>query len=177
MGPRDLDSILGIVKAYTTRVGSGPFPTELFDDDGEHMGTKGHEFGATTGRQRRCGWLDIVSLRRSLAINSVSGLCITKLDVLDGMESLKICTAYKLDGKEVDTPPAGADSFARCEPVYMELPGWHESTVGAKSIDDLPQNARDYLARIEQLCKTPVDIVSTGPDREETIILRHPFSG
>ncbi len=176
MGPRDLDYVLGIVKAYTTRVGSGPFPTELFDEDGEHLGTKGHEFGATTGRQRRCGWLDIVSLRRSLAINSVTGLCITKLDVLDGLESIKICTAYNLDGKEVDTPPAGADSFARCEPIYMELPGWQESTVGAKGIDDLPQNARDYLARIEQLCLTPVDIVSTGPDRAETIVLRHPFS-
>ncbi len=175
MGPRELDYILGIVKAYTTRVGSGPFPTELFDGDGEHLGTKGHEFGATTGRQRRCGWLDTVSLRRSLAVNSVTGLCITKLDVLDGLDSIKICVAYKLDGKEVDVPPVGADRFEQCEPIYMEMPGWQESTVGAKSVDDLPQNARDYLNKVEELCATPIDVISTGPDRAETIVLRHPF--
>ena len=175
MGPRELDYILGIVKAYTTRVGSGPFPTELFDGDGEHLGTKGHEFGATTGRQRRCGWLDTVALRRSLAVNSVTGLCITKLDVLDGLDSIKICVAYKLDGKEVNVPTVGADRFEKCEPVYMELPGWQESTVGAKSVDDLPQNARDYLNKVEELCETPIDVISTGPDRAETIVLRHPF--
>ncbi len=175
MGPRELDYILGIVKAYTTRVGSGPFPTELFDGDGDHLGTKGHEFGATTGRQRRCGWLDTVSLRRSLAVNSVTGLCITKLDVLDGLDSIKVCVAYKLDGKEVDVPPVGADRFEKCEPVYIELPGWQESTVGAKSVDDLPQNARDYLSKVEEMCETPIDVISTGPDRAETIVLRHPF--
>ena len=175
VGPRYLDYILGIVKAYTTRVGAGPFPTELFDDDGNHLGTKGHEFGATTGRQRRCGWLDTVALNRSLENNSVSGLCITKLDVLDGLDKIKICVAYKLDGQEVDTPPVGADRFEQCEPVYIEMPGWQESTVGAKSMDALPQAARDYLAKIEALTSTPIDIVSTGPDREETVVLHHPF--
>ncbi|OGT89010.1 MAG: adenylosuccinate synthase [Gammaproteobacteria bacterium RIFOXYA12_FULL_61_12] len=177
MGPRYLDYVLGIVKAYTTRVGAGPFPTELFDGDGDHLGTKGHEFGATTGRKRRCGWLDTVSLRRSLDINSVSGLCITKLDVLDGLDTLKICVAYQLDGKEVDTPPVGADRFAECQPVYIEMPGWKESTLGAKGLDELPQAARDYLAKVEELTGTPIDIVSTGPDREETVVLRHPFEG
>jgi adenylosuccinate synthase len=176
VGPRELDYILGIVKAYTTRVGSGPFPTELFDDVGEHLGVKGHEFGATTGRQRRCGWLDTVTLRRSLAINSITGICITKLDVLDGVEKLKICVAYKLDGEELEVPPVGADRFEKCEPVYIEMPGWQESTVGAKDINQLPQQARDYLNKIEEICNTPIDVVSTGPDREETIILRHPFN-
>ncbi len=175
VGPRDLDYVLGIVKAYTTRVGAGPFPTELFDDDGNHLGEKGHEFGATTGRQRRCGWLDIVALKRSLEINSVTGMCVTKLDVLDGMETVKICVAYKLDGKEVMTPPVGADLFEKCEPVLIEMTGWQDSTVGVKSVDNLPQAARDYLAKVEELCEVPVDIISTGPDREETIIKRHPF--
>jgi adenylosuccinate synthase len=175
VGPRDLDYVLGIVKAYTTRVGAGPFPTELFDDDGRYLGEKGHEFGATTGRQRRCGWLDIVSLRRSLKINSVTGMCVTKLDVLDGMERVKICVAYKLDGKEITTPPVGADLFEKCEPVYIEMPGWKTSTVGVKSVEQLPLAARDYLAKVEELCGAPVDIISTGPDREETIIRRHPF--
>ncbi len=175
VGPRDLDYVLGIVKAYTTRVGAGPFPTELFDDDGQYLGEKGHEFGATTGRQRRCGWLDIVALKRSLQINSVTGMCITKLDVLDGMETVKICVAYKLDGREIITPPVGADLFARCEPVLVEMPGWSSSTVGVKSVDQLPQAARDYLNKVEELCAVPVDIISTGPDREETIIKRHPF--
>jgi len=175
VGPRDLDYVLGIVKAYTTRVGAGPFPTELFDDDGQYLGEKGHEFGATTGRQRRCGWLDIVSLRRSLKINSVTGMCVTKLDVLDGMERVKICVAYKLDGKEITTPPVGADLFEKCEPVFIEMPGWKTSTVGVKSVEQLPLAARDYLAKVEELCGAPVDIISTGPDREETIIRRHPF--
>ncbi|MGB5453593.1 MAG: adenylosuccinate synthetase, partial [Sedimenticolaceae bacterium] len=164
-----------IVKAYTTRVGAGPFPTELFDDDGEHLGTRGHEFGATTGRKRRCGWLDTVALRRSLQINSVTGMCITKLDVLDGLDTVKICVAYRLDGQEVDIPPVGADRFERCEPVYIEMPGWKESTVGAKTRDELPETARSYLRKVEELCETPIDIISTGPDREETIVLRHPF--
>jgi adenylosuccinate synthase len=175
VGPRALDYVLGIVKAYTTRVGAGPFPTELFDDDGKHLGERGHEFGATTGRQRRCGWLDVVALRRSLEVNSVTGMCITKLDVLDGMETVKICVAYKLDGKEISVPPVGADLFEKCEPVLVEMPGWSESTVGIKSMDKLPQAARDYLTKIEQLCGAPIDIISTGPDREETIIRQHPF--
>ena len=126
VGPRDIDYVLGIVKAYTTRVGAGPFPTELFDDDGDHLGERGHEFGATTGRKRRCGWLDTVALRRSLQINSVTGMCITKLDVLDGLDTVKICVAYRLDGREVDTPPVGADRFERCEPVFLEMPAWKE---------------------------------------------------
>jgi len=175
VGPREIDYVLGIVKAYTTRVGAGPFPTELFDDDGDHLGTKGHEFGATTGRKRRCGWLDAVALRRSLQINSVTGMCITKLDVLDGMETIKICIGYNLDGKEIDTPPVGADRFEECKPVFIEMPGWQESTVGAKSHDDLPRAAQDYLRKVEELCECPVDIISTGPDRAETVVLRHPF--
>ena len=175
VGPADLDYILGIVKAYTTRVGSGPFPTELFDGDGKYLGEKGHEFGATTGRQRRCGWLDTVALRRSLQVCSVTGICITKLDVLDGMERIKICVSYDLNGKEVDVPPVGADLFAQCKPNYIEMPGWSESTVGTQSFDDLPQAAKDYLRKVEELCETPIDIISTGPDRKETLILRHPF--
>ncbi len=175
VGPRALDYILGIVKAYTTRVGAGPFPTELFDDDGQYLGEKGHEFGATTGRQRRCGWLDVVSLRRSLDVNSVTGICITKLDVLDGMDTVKICVAYKLDGKEITIPPVGADLMEKCEPVLIEMPGWKESTVGTKSLDQLPQAACDYLDKVESLCGVPIDIISTGPDREETLIKRHPF--
>jgi len=167
--------VLGIVKAYTTRVGSGPFPTELFDADGDHLGSKGHEFGATTGRKRRCGWLDTVALRRSLEINSVTGMCITKLDVLDGLDTLKICVAYKFDGREIDTPPVGADHFEQCKPVFIELPGWKDSTVGVKDYDALPKAAKNYLRKIEELCAAPIDIISTGPDRNETIILRHPF--
>jgi len=175
MGPRDLHYILGIVKAYTTRVGGGPFPTELFDEVGKHLSAKGHEFGATTGRQRRCGWLDTVSLRRAKWANSLSGVCITKLDVLDGLETLKICVAYRYKGQELKVPPSGADAFAQCEPIYIEMAGWQESTQGIKNYDDLPKNARDYLDKLESLIEVPIDIVSTGPDREETIIKRHPF--
>ena len=175
VGPCDIDHVVGIVKAYTTRVGAGPFPTELFDGDGNHLGEKGHEFGATTGRQRRCGWLDVVALRRSLAINSVTGMCITKLDVLDGLKTIRICVAYKLDGNEVDVPPVGADLFEQCEPIYIDMPGWQESTAGAKSVGDLPDAARNYLSKVEALCETPIDIISTGPDRSETIISSHPF--
>jgi adenylosuccinate synthase len=175
VGPRHIDYVLGIVKAYTTRVGAGPFPTELFDDDGKHLGEKGHEFGATTGRQRRCGWLDAVSLKRSLDINSVTGICITKLDVLDGLETLKIAVNYRLNGETLDAPPAGADLIEQCEPVYIEMPGWSESTVGTNSYDDLPAAARAYLDKIESVCETPIAIISTGPDRAETIILKHPF--
>ncbi len=175
VGPRDLDYILGIVKAYTTRVGAGPFPTELDDAAGAHMGERGHEFGATTGRKRRCGWLDLVALKRSLNINSVSGLCITKLDVLDGLDTIRLAVAYRYRGEEITVPPAGADNFAACEPVYVDMPGWRESTHGLRSWDELPPAAIAYLRKIEELCGLPIDIVSTGPDRAETIVLRHPF--
>lgn len=175
VGPRDLDYVLGIVKAYTTRVGAGPFPTELFDEVGDALGKRGNEFGATTGRKRRCGWLDMVSLKRSLAINSVTGICITKLDVLDGLETIKICTSYVIDGEEVVTPPVGADALARCEPRYTEIPGWEESTFGVTSFDALPAQARHYLDTIERMSGLPIDLVSTGPDRVETLIRRHPF--
>jgi adenylosuccinate synthase len=175
VGPCDLDYVLGIVKAYTTRVGAGPFPTELFDADGQHLGEKGHEFGATTGRQRRCGWLDAVSLKRSLQLNSVTGMCITKLDVLDGLETLKICVGYRLDGSSTTVPPVGADRMERCQPEYIEMPGWNQSTVGAKRLAQLPDAARAYLAKIEELCETPIAIISTGPDRSETIIQQNPY--
>ena len=175
VGPCDLDYILGIVKAYTTRVGAGPFPTELFDNDGQYLGEKGHEFGATTGRQRRCGWLDTVSLKRSLNINSVTGMCITKLDVLDGLKTIKICVGYTLQGSSIDIPPVGADLMELCKPEYIEMPGWSEPTAGAKTFADLPQAAQAYLRKLEELCETPIAIVSTGPDRAETMILKHPF--
>ncbi|OGT85064.1 MAG: adenylosuccinate synthase [Gammaproteobacteria bacterium RIFCSPLOWO2_02_FULL_61_13] len=174
-GVRSFDYVLGITKAYTTRVGSGPFPTELFDAMGEHMFKRGAEFGAVTGRRRRCGWFDAVTLRRSIQLNSVSGICVTKLDVLDGLESIRICTGYEVNGQKRATPPAGAEAFAECQPVYEELPGWQESTVGVKSMDGLPANARAYLKRLEEVTGTPIDMVSTGPDRTETIVLKHPF--
>ncbi len=176
VGPCDLEYILGIVKAYTTRVGAGPFPTELDDDCGRHMGERGHEFGATTGRKRRCGWLDMVSLKRSLKINSVTGLCITKLDVLDGLESLKIAVSYNYQGQTISVPPTGAENFEACEPNYIEIPGWQESTIGLQSYEQLPGAAQSYLKKIESLSGVPIDIVSTGPDREETIVLKHPFA-
>ncbi len=176
IGPRALDYVLGIVKAYATRVGGGPFPTELFDDVGKHLAEVGHEFGATTGRARRCGWLDMVALRRAVRVNSVSGLCMTKLDVLDGLETVKVCTAYRVGGEETTALPAGAEALASCEPVYEELPGWSGSTAGITSFEQLPEAARSYLKRIEELAGVPVDIISTGPDRDETIILRHPYS-
>ncbi len=175
VGPRMLDYVLGITKAYTTRVGGGPFPTELFDEVGKHLAERGHEFGATTGRPRRCGWLDAVALARATQLNSVSGLCITKLDVLDGLETLRICTGYRVNDTVTDVPPVGAEGFEVCEPVYEELPGWEGSTSQVTRYEDLPRAARDYLKRIEELVETPVDIISTGPDREETIVLRHPF--
>ena len=176
VGPRDLDYILGIVKAYTTRVGAGPFPTELFDDLGQHLARVGAEFGATTGRPRRCGWFDAVALRRSIINSSVSGLCVTKLDVLDDLESIQICVGYQIDGESIPGLPVVVDRFAECKPVYEELPGWQESTVGMTELKKLPANARNYLARIEELAGVPVDIISTGPDREQTIIERHPFT-
>jgi adenylosuccinate synthase len=175
VGPRNLDYVLGIVKAYTTRVGAGPFPTELFDDMGEHLGRVGAEFGATTGRPRRCGWFDAVALRRSIINSSVSGLCVTKLDVLDGLETVKVCVAYELDGERIAGLPLVIDRFADCKPVYEDMQGWTESTVGATSYAALPENAQIYLQRIEELVGVPVDIISTGPDREQTIIKRHPF--
>ena len=177
VGPGMLHYILGITKAYTTRVGSGPFPSELPTDAGvgHHLSSVGHEFGTVTGRARRCGWFDAALLRRSVQINGVSGMCLTKLDVLDGIESLKLCTGYKLDGRDVDIFPVGAEDAGRCEPVYEEMPGWKESTVGAKSLADLPAAARAYIKRIEELVGVPIDMVSTGPDRVETIVLRHPF--
>jgi len=175
VGPRDLDYILGIVKAYTTRVGAGPFPTELFDDLGQHLARVGAEFGATTGRPRRCGWFDAVALRRSIVNSSVSGLCVTKLDVLDDLESIQICVGYQIDGESIPGLPVVVDRFAECKPVYEELPGWQDSTVGVTALKKLPANARNYLARIEELAGVPVDIISTGPDREQTIIKQHPF--
>lgn len=175
MGPSSMHYVLGITKAYTTRVGSGPFPTELFDDVGKYLGEKGHEFGATTGRARRCGWFDAAALKRSIQINGISGLCVTKLDVLDGLETLRICVGYKINGQVSDILPVGAETLANCEPIYEELPGWKDSTVGVKTVDGLPASARTYLDRMQQLCEVPIDIVSTGPDREETIVKRHPF--
>jgi adenylosuccinate synthase len=176
-GPMYIDYILGITKAYTTRVGSGPFPTELFDDVGAHLAKQGHEFGSTTGRARRCGWFDAVILRRAIEINSISGLCLTKLDVLDGLETLRICVGYKdADGNLLKDAPTDADSYLGLQPVYEEMPGWTESTVGIKSLDALPANALAYIKRVEALVGAPIDIVSTGPDRNETIVLRHPFA-
>jgi adenylosuccinate synthase len=181
-GPLYLDYVLGITKAYTTRVGAGPFPTELpydaaadsGDAIGKHLGTIGHEFGATTGRQRRCGWFDAVAVRKAIQINSVSGLCLTKLDVLDGLQTVKICTAYHdADGKPVS--PQHSDDYEGIVPIYEEMPGWSESTIGAKTLDELPQAARNYIARLEALTGAPIDIISTGPDRVETIVLRHAF--
>lgn len=177
VGPNMLHYILGITKAYTTRVGSGPFPSELTTEDGvgKHLSSVGHEFGTVTGRARRCGWFDAALLKRSVQINGVSGMCLTKLDVLDGLQTLKLCTGYTIDGRAVDIFPVGAEEAARCVPVYEEMPGWSESTVGAQTLDALPINARNYIKRIEEMVGVPVDMVSTGPDREETIVLRHPF--
>ncbi len=175
-GPMYLDYVLGITKAYTTRVGSGPFPTELFDDNGRHLAKKGHEFGATTGRPRRCGWFDAVGLRHAIQINSVSGICLTKLDVLDGLDTIKVCVAYKTkSGDNISRPPLDGAGYDDLEPVYEELPGWSESTLGAKTLDELPENARSYIKYLESKIQAPIDIVSTGPDRVETIVLRHPF--
>ena len=175
IGPHMIDYVLGIVKAYTTRVGTGPFPTELTDDTGAALAKRGNEFGSVTGRPRRCGWLDIPALRRSFDLNGVNGQCITKLDVLDGMPQIGICTHYKVGDETVDLIPTGADAVARCRPVYETLPGWSESTVGARSFAALPEAARAYLARIEALTGVPIAMVSTGPDRDETILVRHPF--
>ncbi len=175
-GPLYLDYVLGITKAYTTRVGGGPFPTELFDSQGEHLARVGHEFGATTGRPRRCGWFDAVVLRRAVQLNSISGLCLTKLDVLDGMETVRVCTGYELkDRDSIECLMSDADAFENVTPIYEDLPGWQESTVGVRRLEDLPERARAYIQRIEEVVGCPIDIISTGPDREETIVLRHPF--
>ncbi|MCD1125407.1 adenylosuccinate synthase [Jinshanibacter sp. LJY008] len=176
LGPRYVDYVLGIVKAYSTRVGAGPFPTELFDDVGEFLCQKGNEFGATTGRRRRTGWLDAIAVRRAVLLNSLSGFCMTKLDVLDGLKEVKICVGYRMpDGRVVETTPLDADAWGGIEPVYESMPGWSETTFGVKEFDKLPQAARNYIKRVEELTGVPVDIVSTGPDRTETMILRDPF--
>ena len=175
LGPNAFDTVLGIVKAYTTRVGAGPFPTELGCEVGQHLGSRGHEFGATTGRERRCGWFDAVLMRRSRQVNGLTSLCLTKLDVLDGLDELKICCGYAYRGQELSVAPVGADALAECEPVYEVMPGWSENTKGIKSLEDLPQAARDYISRLEELVDVPIDIVSTGPDRAETIVLKDPY--
>ncbi|MGH8398904.1 MAG: adenylosuccinate synthase [Gammaproteobacteria bacterium] len=175
LGPLYFDQVLGIVKAYATRVGEGPMPTELFDAMGEHLARRGHEFGSVTGRPRRCGWFDVVSLKRSIINNSVTSLCITKLDVLDGLDTIRICVAYKTAKGEVTVASMGAESFAESEPVYVDMPGWKTSTFGFTQYKELPENARAYLKKIEELMGVPVDIISTGPDRAQTIVLRHPF--
>jgi adenylosuccinate synthase len=181
VGPQMLHYVLGITKAYTTRVGAGPFPTELYDavdkldPVGQGLAERGHEFGSTTGRARRCGWLDAAALKRSIQINGVSGLCVTKLDVMDGMDVVRLCTGYKVDGETIDILPSGAEMLAKCEPIYEDMPGWKGSTVGVKSYDGLPVAAKSYLKRMEEICGVPIDIISTGPDRDETIVLRHPF--
>ena len=175
IGPRNLHEVLGIVKAYATRVGSGPFPTELFDADGEHLSRVGNEFGSVTGRRRRCGWFDAVALRRSVIHNSCSQLCVTKLDVLDEFDTIRVCVGYRIDGQVVETPPLIPGQFSDCEAVYEELPGWKTSTVGITADKDLPKKAREYLDRLQTLVGVPITIVSTGPDREQTILRRHPF--
>jgi adenylosuccinate synthase len=175
IGPREFDYVLGIIKAYTTRVGAGPFPTELFDEYGEHLSRVGHEFGSVTGRKRRCGWFDSVASRRSILHNSVSGLCVTKLDVLDGLEQIRVAVGYRCDGRVQQSPPLTSEGFADCEPVYEDLPGWQETTVGVTRYDELPRNARRYLERLQEIVGVPIDLVSTGPERDQTIVLRHPF--
>jgi adenylosuccinate synthase len=181
VGPQMLHYVLGITKAYTTRVGSGPFPTELYDavdkmdPIGKHLAEKGNEFGSTTGRARRCGWFDAAALKRSIQINGVTGLCVMKMDVMDGVDTVRICTGYKLDGETVDILPFGAENISKCEPIYEDMPGWSESTVGIKEFGKLPGAAQDYLNRMQELCGVPIDVISTGPDREETIVRRHPF--
>ncbi len=176
VGPRHIDYVLGIVKAYTTRVGAGPFPTELFDNVGVRLAERGHEFGATTGRARRCGWFDVVFMRQVIALNSIDGLVMTKLDVLDGLDELKVCVAYEdSNGKEVDWPPGTQQAFQACKPIYETLPGWDADTVGVTNWDDLPDNARAYVERLRELLGVSIDIVSTGPERTANIILNDPL--
>ena len=175
VGPQSLNYVLGITKAYATRVGSGPFPTELLDETGMQLATVGKEFGSVTGRPRRCGWFDGAALKRSVRLNGISGLCITKLDVLDGLPVLKMGVGYELDGQICDVLPYGAAAVARAKPILEEMPGWTESTVGVTDFDKLPANAQRYLKRLSEVCGIPIDMVSTGPDRNETIMLRDPF--
>jgi adenylosuccinate synthase len=177
IGPRYFDHVLGIVKAYATRVGAGPFPTELFDENGAHFSRVGHEFGSVTGRARRCGWFDAVALKRTIVNSSVTGLCMTKLDVLDGLDSVRICTGYRRGDALSDEPPIFADAFAEVQPVYEELPGWSASTAGVRDYGQLPAAARHYLERVQELLGVPIDLISTGPDRDQTIVLRAPFAG
>jgi adenylosuccinate synthase len=176
LGPLDFDYVLGITKAYSTRVGNGPFPSELHDADGDHLGVKGHEFGATTGRKRRTGWFDAVAMRKSAKLNSVTGICLTKLDVLDGLEKIGICTAYRLNGEVTETAPLGADQYEQCQAIVEEMPGWEGTTAGITNFNDLPDNAKAYIKRLEELVGVKITIVSTGPERDETIILEHPFA-
>jgi adenylosuccinate synthase len=175
-GPRYLDYVLGITKAYSTRVGSGPFPTELFDAVGQHLASRGHEFGSTTGRARRCGWFDAVALRQAVQINSISGLCITKLDVLDGLDTIRVCVDYQTPEGLQGVARFASEYYADIQPVYEEIPGWHDSTLGIRRYDDLPTPAKNYLRRIEEAVGVSIDIISTGPDREETIVLKNPFA-
>jgi adenylosuccinate synthase len=175
VGPREIDYVLGIVKAYATRVGSGPFPTEQENEIGQHIRDKGAEYGTVTRRPRRCGWFDAVAARRSIFNNSVTGLCVTKLDVLDELDTIRICVGYKVDGVPVEVPPIGAEGFKRIEAVYEELPGWKSSTYGITRYEDLPENARRYLERMREVTETEIAMVSTGPDREHTIVLHNPF--
>jgi adenylosuccinate synthase len=176
IGPLDLDYVLGITKAYSTRVGNGPFPSELHDENGEHLSAKGHEFGATTGRKRRTGWFDAVAMRKSAKLNSLSGICLTKLDVLDGLEKIGICTAYKLNGEVTETAPLGADQYEQCHAIIEEMPGWAGATAGITDFNALPDNAKAYIKRLEELVGVKVTIISTGAERDETIILEHPFA-
>jgi len=177
IGPKAIDGINGIVKAYTTRVGQGPFPSELFDDTGDYMQKQGAEFGATTGRKRRCGWLDTVIVRNAVRLNSLTGMAITKLDVLGGLDAIKICTAYESNGEVIHDFPANLETLAHCKPVYETLPGWTENISGVREKDDLPENAIKYLNRIQEITETPIDIISVGPGREQTIVLNNPFAG
>ena len=175
VGPDRLHFVMAIVKAYTTRVGSGPFPTELHDEVGAHLAKRGNEFGSVTGRPRRCGWFDGPALKRSIQLNGVHGLCVTKLDVLDGLPTVRLCTAYRLDGQVVELLPFGADDVSRCEPIYEDMPGWSESTVGVTRWEDLPGNAKRYLERMVEVAGAPIALISTGPERDQTILVQHPF--
>jgi len=175
IGPQNLHYVLGITKAYTTRVGSGPFPTELDDERGNYLATRGNEVGATTGRARRCGWFDGAALKRAIQINGVSGLCMMKLDVMDGLERVQLGVGYTMNGVASDILPFGAELLAQCEPVYEDMPGWSDSTVGVTQFEKLPKAAQNYLNRMQEVCGVPIDIISTGPDREQTIVRRHPF--
>src|SRR5690606_31626042 len=175
VGPGQLHYVLGVAKAYATRVGSGPFPTELEDEVGEHLRVRGNEYGSVTGRPRRCGWFDAAGLRRVVQLNGISGLCITKLDVLDGLDTVRVCVGYKVRGERRDLLPVGADALAICAPIYEELPGWQESTAGVQSFDALPANAQSYLRRLEELVGARIALISTGPERTDTIVLENPF--